>query len=66
MVQISQMYATVPNTCILYKCVYFAGLIFAVHESTMKPAKSGPLKNFLLYGIQGQLKFGRGEWLLFE
>ena len=35
----------------LYKCAYFAGLIFVVHESTMKTAKIGPFKHFLLYGI---------------
>ena len=32
-----------------YKRAYFAGLIFAVHESTVKTTKIGPLKNFPLY-----------------
>ena len=35
----------------MYKCAYFAGLIFTVHESTMKTAKIGPLENFPLYRI---------------
>ena len=35
----------------MYKCDYFMDLIFAVHESTMKAAKIGPLENFLLYSI---------------
>ena len=34
-----------------YKCAYFMGLIFAVHESTIKTTKLGPLENFPLYGI---------------
>ena len=35
----------------MYKRAYFAGLIFAVHESTMKSTKIGPLENFPLYSI---------------
>ena len=31
------------NTCI-YKRAYFTGLVFAVHESTMKTVKIGPLE----------------------
>ena len=30
-------------------CLFFAGLIFVVHESATKTAKIGPLKNFPLY-----------------
>ena len=33
----------------MYKCAYFAGLIFTVQESTVKTAKIGPLENFPLY-----------------
>ena len=33
----------------MYKRAYFMGLFFAVHESTMKTAKIGPLTNFPLY-----------------
>ena len=35
----------------LYKLAYFVGLIFVVHESTMKTVKVGPLENFPLYDI---------------
>ena len=38
----------------LYKRAYFAGLTFAVHESTVKTAKIGSLENFPLYGISGK------------
>ena len=41
----------------IYKHAYFAGLIFALHESTMKTTKIGPLENFLLYGISDQPEF---------
>ena len=34
----------------MYKCAYFVGLIFTVHESTVKTTKVGPLKSFPLYG----------------
>ena len=34
----------------MYKHAYFVGLIFVVHESTVKTMKIGPLENFpLLY-----------------
>ena len=34
----------------MYKRAYFVGLSFAVHESTVKTVKIGPLENFPLYG----------------
>ena len=34
----------------MYKHAYFVGLIFAVHESTVKTAIIGPLINFPLRG----------------
>ena len=42
------------NTYIICKYAYFVGLIFAVHESTMKTVKIGPLENFMLYGTSNQ------------
>ena len=33
----------VHNTS-MYKCAYFAGITFAVHESTVKPRKLDPSK----------------------
>ena len=33
----------------MYKRAYFVDLIFAVHISTMKTTKIGPLENFPLY-----------------
>ena len=41
----------------IYKHAYFTGLIFALHESTMKTVKIGPRENFPLYGISDQPEF---------
>ena len=37
----------------MYKCAYFTGLIFAVHETTVKTTKIGPLENFPPYSMLG-------------
>ena len=34
----------------MYKYAYFVGLIFVVHESSVKTTKIGPLISFPLYG----------------